>query len=122
MVHRAGSKMNTNGTNGDVESRKKRVRGGHRAHLTKMLAEVATQLTGYEENREAKVLTLKSCLERKSGVLGKLDSEILEEINDGDQMGAEIDQAEAIQNQIQEAIIEIDMTLKRQLGLRESLI
>ena len=73
--------MNTNGTNGDVESWKKRVRGGHRAHLTKMLAEVATQLTGYEENREAKELTLKSCLERKSGVLSKLDSEILEEID-----------------------------------------
>ena len=48
-----------------VESRKKKVKGGHWAHLTKMLTEVTTSLTGYKEEREAKVLTLKSCLERK---------------------------------------------------------
>ena len=93
--------------------RKKRVRGGHRAHLTKMLTEVTTQMTGYEESRESTVLTLKSCLERKAGILSKLDAEILEEIDDGAQMEVEIDQAEAIQNQIQEAIIKIDWTLKK---------
>ena len=56
-----------------------------------MLTEVTTQLTGYEMQPEAKVLMLKSCLERKAGILGKLDAEILEEIDNGDQMGMEID-------------------------------
>ena len=93
-------------------SKKRKVRGGHRAHLTKMLTEVTTQLTGYTEQREAKVLTLKSCLERKADVLSKLDADILEEMDDGGQMGMEIDQAEALQSQITEAIIKIDKAIK----------
>lgn len=93
-------------------SRKTRVRGGHRSHLTTLLKDVATQLTGYTSEREAKMLTNKGCLERKAIILTKLDEEILEEIEDDTAIAAEIEIAEAIQNQIQESIIKIEKALK----------
>ena len=60
-------------------TRKKNVRGGHRAHLRKLYADVANLLSGYTEESEAKVLTLKACLERKATILAKLDEEISRE-------------------------------------------
>ena len=45
-------------------------------------------------------------------MLSKLDEEILEEIDDGALMGTEIEAAEAIQNQIHEAIVKIDKAMK----------
>ena len=107
-------------TNGDADAtvavqqdRKKRVRGGHKAHLTKMLADVAMQLSGYTDERKARVMTLKSCLERKASVLNKLDEEILEGIEDSADMATEIEAAENIQNQILENIIKIEDILKK---------
>ena len=43
LVHRAGSNeptMNDDGTSGASGAKKKKVRGGHRAHLTKLFAEI----------------------------------------------------------------------------------
>ena len=111
-VSGGGGNGTTPAVDGVGASKKRKVRGGHRAHLTKMLTEVTKQLTEYREERESKVLTLKSCLERKAEILSKLDADILEEMDDGGQMGMEIDQAEALQNQITEAIIKIDKAIK----------
>ena len=111
-VSGGGGNATTPAVDGVGASKKRKVRGGHRAHLTKMLTEVTKQLTEYREERESKVLTLKSCLERKAEILSKLDADILEEMDDGGQMGMEIDQAEELQNQITEAIIKIVKAIK----------
>ena len=97
----------SNGVVADEMAKQKRVRGGHKAHLTKLLKDVTDQLTGYTEDREAKVLTLKASLERKSEVLRKLDAEILDTIEDPVELTTEIETTEGLQNDIQESIIKI---------------
>ena len=64
-----------------VESRKKKVRGGHKAHLTKMFNEIDTLLDGSGPGRDERLSTLRECLVRKAGVLNVLDNEILEEVD-----------------------------------------
>ena len=93
-----------------IPGRKKKIRGGHKAHLTKMCAEVDRLLEGYTADREARLLTLKGSLERKIAVVSKLDEEILHEVEDDDIVD-EIEEAENVQTQIREKIVEMERVL-----------
>ena len=97
------------------QQRKKRVRGGHRAHLTKLITELGTKLAGKVADHEERRLTLKACLGRKASTLSKLDEEVLEGVDDEDAMATEIEAAENLQNLIQENIIKIDKALKKEV-------
>ena len=89
------------------------MRGGHKAHLTKMMGEVELLLAGSAPGRDDRLLALKGCLERKSTVIGKLDEEILEEV-DAEAIGQEIEVAEETQTEIMETIVKIDHILARE--------
>ena len=102
---------NADGTSATAGNRKKKVRGGHRAHLTKLFGEIATKLGDVELHKDS-ILTLRACLERKAETLRKLDEEIVEEIDDDGQLLNEIEGAEKIQNTIQEHLMDIDRALK----------
>ena len=103
----------------DDVAKQKRVRGGHKAHLTKLLKDVSDKLTDYTEEREAKVLTLKASLERKSAVLRKLDAEILDAIEDPVELTNEIETTEVLQNDIQESIIKIEKMMKKEITIED---
>ena len=94
-------------------NRKTKVRGGHRAHLTKLFGEITMKLGDVELHKDS-ILMLRACLERKADTLRKLDEEILEEIDDDVQLLGGIEGAEKIQNTIQEHLMEIDKAVKPQ--------
>ena len=74
--------------------RKKRIRAGHKAHLTKLTTAVDTLLAAYSNAQEGELLKLKGSLERKIQVIAKLDDEILDTVED-DQIDAEIEEADS---------------------------
>ena len=120
LVHRAGSNeptMNDDGTSGASGAKKKKVRGGHRAHLTKLFAEITTKLQDVETHQDS-ILTLRACLDRKAVTLNKLDEEILEEIDDDAAMLDEIEASEKVQNDIQEHLLKIDKALKSSVDVK----
>ena len=98
---------------GQRQNRRKKVRGGHKAHLTKMLGELRDVLDGYTSERESRILTLKSCLERKADIISKLDEEILGETEEETAIALEIEEAEDVQNKIRENIIRIEDVSRR---------
>ena len=75
--------------------RKKRIRAGHKAHLTKLTTAVDTLLAAYSNAQEGELLKLKGSLERKIQVIAKLDDEILDTVED-DQIDAEIEEADRV--------------------------
>ena len=103
-------------------NRKKKVRGGHKAHLTKLLSDASDQIDGYVGDNESRLLTVRSCLERKADIISKLDEEILEDIEDEGEIAKEIEQAENCQNRIREKIIAIDMLIKRDVKKEKPVI
>ena len=96
-------------------ARKKRVRGGHRAHLTKLVTEATRLLIGYVEDRESQVRAIENSLLRKSELLKKFDEEILEMIEDSAEMMREIETSENIQNEIEETIFKIKKATKKEV-------
>ena len=93
-----------------VESRKKKVRGGHKAHLTKMFNEIDTLLLGRGSGRDERLCALRECLLRKAGVISVLDNEIFDEV-EPDTIPVEVEEAEETQTAIQEKIVKIDRAL-----------
>ena len=72
---------------GDLSRRRKiKIRGGHKAHITKLIAKIDECLDGYTNGRRSQMLTYKSCLERKADVITKLDEEILDALDDDKQI------------------------------------
>ena len=99
-----------------VESRKKKVRGGHKAHLTKMFNEIDTLLLGRGPGRDERLSALRECLVRKAGVISALDNEILDEV-EPDTILLEVESAEETQKEIQQKIVKID----RVFGVKKKL-
>ena len=91
--------------------RKKRIRAGHKAHLTKLTTAVDTLLAAYSNAQEGELLKLKGSLERKIQVIAKLDDEILDTVED-DQIDAEIEEADRVYGVAQEKLRAIEGVLK----------
>ena len=92
-------------------SRKKKVRAGHRASVTRMI-DAAGELLSLEGRAEpAKLRQRREALAAKAEVLRKLDEEMVEEIHEDDLEG-EIESADAFRERIELAIIELDGALK----------
>ena len=84
-----------------VTSRKKKIRGGHKDHLRKLITSVNHLLrdTDSAENN-AELFSRKLQLERKAQIISKLDEEILEEIEDEGEIAHEIETTEEIHSEI----------------------
>ena len=99
--------------NADIQVKKKtKIRGGHRAHLRKLLGNIARCLTDYDPYNEIELLASRNSLDSKGELLRKLDEGILENIEDGDLIQDEIEGNEKIQLQVKMKIIEVDKFLK----------
>ena len=104
-----------------VTARKKKIRGGHKVHLRKLIASVNHLLrdTDSAENN-AELLSRKLQLERKAQIISKLDEEILEEIEDEGEIAHEIETTEEIHSEITILRIKIDRVLQQRPEERKS--
>ena len=114
MSTQDGATPPAEGGNAAATGYQKRVRGGHRAHLTKVIADITTKLAS-STGQEDSLRSARACLERKAVTLSKLDEEILVGLEDAAEMATEIEATENIQNEIQEQIIKIDKVLNHGL-------
>ena len=81
-----------------------RIRGGHRAHVSKLLKRVSEVAPDDEEQIELLRISLKG----KLSVLEDLDKSILEEGN----IDKEIEESEGIKDEIQLNLLKLDSLLK----------
>ena len=94
------------------ERAKKRtkIRGGHQAHVKRVLDDVGTTLENYDQTRKQKLLQLKITLNEKLETLKNLDEQILESCKD-DVIKAEILETGSFRKQVHECLIKIDEIL-----------
>ena len=97
-----------------VTARKKKIRGGHKVHLRKLISSVNHMLrhTDSAENN-AELLSRKLQLERKAQIISKLDKEILGKIEDEVKIAHEIETAEEIHSEIAILRIKIERVLQQ---------
>ena len=91
--------------------RKRRVRAGHRGVVTKRLQEVNEVLAAIESGATAdpsKLVPFKLTLQEKLDTLKRLDNEILDLVEDDMALVQEIEQADAFNQDIYEALVKIE--------------
>ena len=93
-----------------LQDGKKKSRGGHQASASRVLNQVY-EMIGDPDLNHSKLKQSHQALTGKLEVLNKLDSEILE-LLDEDELADEIEQADMFTDKIQLAIIDIDQALK----------
>lgn len=97
-------------------TKKKRIRGGHRASVTKMLSQVDEILDslklGFDDASALKLVQQKSALAGKIEVLSRLDEEIVELIENEDDLEQEIIGADTTREKIDITILSIDSALE----------
>ena len=86
---------------------KTKVRGGHRAHTSKLIAECKVALDNYEPSLQTKIKTWKATLQEKETTLKELDEAIFELVYE-DEILKEIETASTFTEQIKETIVFID--------------
>ena len=92
-------------------ARKKRIRAGHKSHLTKLLTSADTLLQSYSSVQEGELRALGKSLERKMQVIAKLDEELLEIVRD-EEIDAEIEEADRVYGTTQEKLQDIQKRLQ----------
>ena len=90
-------------------SRKKKIRAGHRATVTRTLGEIATALSGEAPDRD-RIARLKLTLNEKLETLNKLDSEIIE-LTAEEGLESEIQQSDENKEKIYEALTRVNKVL-----------
>ena len=103
----------------ETVAKRRKVRGAHRGVVTWALTRVKDIITGAStQMAPADVIQLtqkRSMLVEKSNMLKQLDEELLESVPDSaseEDLQAEIAEAEAVQESVELAILEIDQVLK----------
>ena len=90
---------------------KTKVRGGHRAHTSKLIAECKVALDNYEPSLQTKIKTWKATLQEKETTLKEFNEAIFELVSE-DEILKEIETASTFTEQIKETIVIIDDKLK----------
>ena len=85
-----------------------KVRGGHKAYVTMLFDQINVLLEDKKNFDELALLTKKDCLERKVKVIADLDSKILDELENEEEIADEIAQADEFQNEIRMRIRQIE--------------
>ena len=91
-------------------SRKKKIRAGHRATVTRTLGDIATALSSEAPDRD-RVARLKLTLTEKLETLNKLDSEIIEPTAE-EGLESEIQQSDENKEKIYEALTRVNKVLE----------
>ena len=92
----------------DDAPRKKRVRGAHRASVTRLISQLEEAM---ESDDARRLKQLKQSLTDKTSVLAKLDDELIGLVEE-EQLEAEVEQADLIRERIGLAIISIEDALE----------
>ena len=95
-------------------ARKKRVRGGHKASVTKMVRKAEELLTA-ESPDVARLAQIKMSLQEKLTVLKGLDAEVLELVESEDAVTEEIEQSDVFKQDVYAVLVKIE-----QISLRSS--
>ena len=97
-------------------AKKKKVRGGHRAHSTKLLGSARELLEDYEETWKDRLTQIKIALMEKLDTLKGLDEAILDlvsaEENGEEIIASEIEESENIKADIRGVVLTIEERLK----------
>ena len=94
-------------------ARKKRVRGGHKASVTKMVRKAEELLTA-EPPDVAHLLQIKMSLKEKLTVLERLDAEILELVDSEKDVTEEIEHSDVFKQDMYAALVRIEQLSQRQ--------
>lgn len=91
--------------------RKRKLRGAHRAAITRTIKQVQ-ELSARPEIDRARLRQKRIALEEKRGIIKRIDSEILEAVP-GEELVTEIERADEVQEHLELAIIAIDEALSK---------
>ena len=94
----------------EVLKKQRKIRGGHRAHVKKLLAQVEDSITNFEPSLQDKII-----LREKLGTLKSLDEKILDLVDDENEEESiehEVIEASEITDKITWPLVRIDSTLK----------
>lgn len=97
-----------------VLKKQRKIRGGHQAHVKKLLAQVEGSIANFEPSLQDKLSQQKIILREKVATLKTLDSKILELVdeNEDESITREVAEASEIIDEITWAVVRIDSTLK----------
>ena len=95
-------------------TRKKRIRGGHRTSVTKIIHQVETVLAG--ELDASKLSALKMTLTEKVKTLSTLDDEIANLLEDEGTLAEDIEQSDEYKQKIYAVIVSIDKVIAPPVG------
>ena len=96
-------------------SRKKNVRGGHRASATKMVRK-AEELFAQEDPNHSQLARIRLSLQEKLSILKELDSEVVDLVKE-EEVAHEIEQADVYMEDIYDAIAKLE-----QLSLKNTTV
>ena len=96
----------------EVLKKQRRIRGGHRAHVKTLLAQVEDSIANFEPSLQDKLSQQKIILREKLDTLKSLDNKILELVEEGESIEHEVAKASEITDEITRAVVRIDSTLK----------
>ena len=99
----------------EVLKKQGKIRGGHGAHVKKLLAQVEDTITNFEPSLQDKLSQNKITLREKLDTLKSLDERILELVdneNEEESIEHEVTEASEITDKITWALVRIDSTLK----------
>ena len=104
----------------DVVDVKSKVRGGHKAHITKMLHRVQIFTTDYDEELESELLATLESIERKSQLIQSLDVEILSTLGDDGEIMKEIETSGDFQTKVSAEVTKAKMFLAKRKKIPET--
>jgi len=94
----------------EVLKKQREIRGGHRTHVKKLLAQVEDSIANFESSLQDKLSQQKIILREKLDTLQSLDSKILELVddeNEDESIEHEVAEASEISDEITWAVVRI---------------
>ena len=98
---------------GEELTKKKRIRAGHRASVTRIIAQVQQALES-EELNSSKLKQQLQTLREKVDVLCKLDSDILSALETEEDITGDIEQADIVKKTLESTIFDLEAALTTQ--------
>ena len=99
----------------EVLKKQRKIRGGHRAHVKKLFAQVEDSITNFKPSLQDKLSQQKIILREKLDTLKSLDEKILELVDDENEEESikyDVTEVSEIRDKITWALVRIDSTLK----------
>jgi len=96
----------------DELKKQRKIRGGHRGHVKKLLSQIETAISNFEPSLQERLSQRKIILTGKLDTLKAFDSKILELIDDDGAIEAEVTESSEIADEITWAMVRTESKLK----------